>query len=92
MLAQHEKNGSSSKSDGRPALDPLLVGARELAPMLGISQSTFWRWDSSGELGPSGVKKGGRRLWPVAEVQEWVVAGMPPRPTWLVIRRGRMPK
>jgi predicted DNA-binding transcriptional regulator AlpA len=51
--------------------------------MLGISVATFWRWDASGELGPPGVRKGGRRLWPLAEVRAWVTVGMPNRAIWL---------
>jgi predicted DNA-binding transcriptional regulator AlpA len=70
-----------------PAPEPLAVGAKELARMLGISVATFWRWDASGELGPPGVRKGGRRLWPLAEVRAWVTAGMPSRANWLARRQ-----
>jgi predicted DNA-binding transcriptional regulator AlpA len=69
-----------------PCPEPLLVGGKDLARLLGISTATFWRWDSSGELGPAGIKKGGRRLWALAEVREWVAAGMPGRQTWLALR------
>ena len=70
-----------------PALEPLAVGARDLARILGISEATLWRWDAGGELGPGGVKKRGRRLWCVAEVKEWVAAGMPSRDAWLALKR-----
>jgi len=63
-------------------LEPLNVGTKELARLLAISVATLERWNDSGELGPAGIKKGGRRLWPLAEVKEWVNAGMPRREFW----------
>jgi predicted DNA-binding transcriptional regulator AlpA len=68
------------------APETLAAGAKVLARMLGISIATFWRWDSSGELGPPGIRKGGRRLWPLAEIRQWVAAGMPHRSEWLALR------
>jgi len=73
----------------KPALEALAVGARELARMLGISEATLWRWDSSEEFGPAAIKKLGRRLWPVAEVREWVVVRMPRRETWNALQAQR---
>jgi predicted DNA-binding transcriptional regulator AlpA len=70
-----------------PVPEPLAAGAKILAGMLGISVATFWRWDASGELGPPGIRKGGRRLWPLAEVRAWVSAGMPTRQVWLALTR-----
>ena len=70
---------------GPVALEPLAVGIKDLARLLGISVATLERWNDSGELGPAGIKKGGRRLWPLAEVREWVAAGMPRRETWLAM-------
>jgi len=70
-------------------LEPLLVGAKDLARMLGISVATFWRWDSGGALGPAGVRKFGRRLWSIAEIKEWIAAGMPDRETWRALHAGK---
>jgi predicted DNA-binding transcriptional regulator AlpA len=75
-------------SDSPPAPEPLAVGAREAARLLGVALSTFWRWDSSGELGPRGVKKCGRRLWALSELRAWVAAGMPRRSEWQALRDG----
>jgi predicted DNA-binding transcriptional regulator AlpA len=80
-MDDHQKKPPAQAATIAP--EPLTVGAKILAGMLGISVATFWRWDSSGELGPPGIKKGGRRLWPLAEVRAWVAAGMPNRRTWL---------
>jgi len=68
-------------------LEPLAVGAKDLARLLGISVATLERWHASGELGPAGIRKGGRRLWPLAEVRAWVAARMPEREIWLAIGR-----
>lgn len=81
-----EQNGSSV---GSTALEALLVGAKELARLLAISEATLLRRDAEGDLGPEGIKWGGRRLWPVAEVREWVVAGMPSRDKWLALKAGK---
>jgi hypothetical protein len=50
--------------------------------LLSIGVATLDRWDSSGLLGPTGVKKSGRKLWALAELREWVAAGMPSRKEW----------
>jgi hypothetical protein len=90
-VAAGELEPGSSKKRGRRRrpLRPLAevkesfaVGAEDLARLLGISVATLERWEASGELGPAGIKKGGRRLWPLAEVREWVNAGMPRREIW----------
>jgi len=89
MIAQSGlgKNGSSAKPEVRPILEPLLIGVKELAPLLGISEPTLERWRASGRLGLPGIKMGGRRLWPMAEIREWVESGMPDRETWLALRK-----
>jgi hypothetical protein len=67
-------------------VEPLLVDARQAAALLSISLATFWRWDCSGTLGPRGFKRGGKRLWPLAELRTWVREGCPDRPTWEVLQ------
>jgi len=73
------------------AMEPLLVSAPESAQLLSISEATFWRWDSSGELGPRGFKKGGRRLWLLTELRAWTEAGMPRRTQWEAMRAAGSP-
>jgi hypothetical protein len=68
-------------------MEPLAVGKHDVARLLGISVPTLERWESSDKLGPAGIKKGGRKLWPLAELKAWVAAGMPERQAWLAIRR-----
>jgi hypothetical protein len=76
-----------AKEKPAATVEPLVVGAKDLARILGISVATLFRWDSSGLLGPGGHKIGGRRLWSVAEARAWVAAGMPERVIWLAITR-----
>jgi hypothetical protein len=69
------------------AFEPLIATTEELARLLRISVATLDRWRDSGRLGPAGNKIGGRRLWSLAEIREWIAAGMPPRETWLALVR-----
>ena len=86
-VCEADRKSHSPGRRGRAlALEPLLVSAPDAAHVLSISEATFWRWDSSGELGPRGIKKGGRRLWLLSELREWTEAGMPSRSQWEVMR------
>lgn len=64
--------------------EPLLVGATGGARLCGVSRPTWDRWSADGSLGPRSIKigAGGRKLWRVAELREWVGAGCPPRVKW----------
>ena len=84
--ANHDPR-SRPRRDRVLALDPLLLSACEAAKLLSISEATFWRWDSSGELGPRGIKKGGRRLWLLSELRDWTEAGLPHRTQWEAMRK-----
>jgi hypothetical protein len=63
-------------------IEPLVVDIRYPARLLSTSVATLWRWDASGTLGPMGIKRGGKRLFRLAEVCQWVEQGMPDRRTW----------
>jgi hypothetical protein len=69
-----------------PPLEPLAVGREQVATLLSIGVATLDRWDAAGLLGPVGAKKAGRKLWALAELREWVQAGMPGRKEWLARR------
>jgi predicted DNA-binding transcriptional regulator AlpA len=84
--AAHLEARSRTRRSRTLVLEPLLVSAPDAAHVLSISEATFWRWDSSGELGPRGIKKGGRRLWLLSELREWTQAGMPSRSQWEAMR------
>ncbi len=68
---------------------PLLIDVTEVARRLGIGQSTVYRWDALGRLGPQAIKLGGRRLWRVEEVERWVEARCPNREKWRDMEKRR---
>jgi hypothetical protein len=73
---------------GRPkslasAVEPLAVGRKQAAQLFSVGLATWDRWDASGQLGPLGIRKNGRKLWILAELREWAAAGMPCRKEWL---------
>jgi hypothetical protein len=85
----HDTNGHA----GRPApptpaaaLEPLAVGRGQVAALFSVSLPTLDRWDASGQLGPVGVRKNGRKLWILKELKAWAAAGMPCRKDWLAMR------
>jgi len=69
-----------------PAGAPLVVDARRLAAMLCIGLRTVRTLDAAGKL-PAPVRIGGRVVWRVDEIRDWLDAGAPDRATWAAIRR-----
>jgi predicted DNA-binding transcriptional regulator AlpA len=61
-----------------PISDPLLVSAAQASSMCGISEATWWRWDSSGRV-PESVKIGKTTRWRTVDLRQWVEAGCPNR-------------
>jgi excisionase family DNA binding protein len=53
---------------------PLLITAKKLAQLLGVSTRTLWRLRSAGQL-PEPMRLGGAVRWRVDEVQEWIAGG-----------------
>jgi predicted DNA-binding transcriptional regulator AlpA len=88
-IMTHERSARATPTPCA-VVEPLVVGAKDLALLLAISEPTLWRWQSSGELGPTGILKRGRRLWPMAEIKAWVAADMPRRDAWLAMRAGKL--
>jgi predicted DNA-binding transcriptional regulator AlpA len=71
-------------SDVHP-LPPLLVGATEAGRLCARSEASWWRDAAAGRV-PAPIKLGGRTLWRVRELQEWVAAGCPPRKLWTALQ------
>ena len=67
-------------------LPPLLVGANGVARMLDCGLRTIRSMDSAGKL-PMPIRLGGRVLWSVDELKDWIRAGCPDRAAWAHIRR-----
>lgn len=63
---------------------PALLDRETLARYLSVSPTTLDALRTSGRLGPREVELGKRcPRWPRAEVDAWIVAGMPARPQWI---------
>jgi len=76
---------------GRPpssaaAVAPLLVGGREAARLIGLSPASFYRLRAAGGFGPAPVRLGGRVVFKVAEITDWVNANCPDARTWRALR------
>jgi predicted DNA-binding transcriptional regulator AlpA len=69
----------------RRKLSPLVVDARRLAKLLCAGVRTVRTWDAAGKL-PAPIRIGGRVVWRVAEIKDWLDAGAPNRETWAALR------
>ncbi len=68
--------------DAQTVPPALLVDAKRAAEMCSKSLRTWRAWDARGLI-PRPVRIGGHStLWRVAELEEWVAAGCPPRAEW----------
>lgn len=65
----------------RRKLAPFVVDARRLARLLCAGLRTVRCWDTSGKL-PKPLRIGGRVVWRVDEIREWLTAGAPSREEW----------
>jgi predicted DNA-binding transcriptional regulator AlpA len=73
---------NTSSIPPRPTVaEPLAVGAAEAARLCGISRSTFLAHLATGHV-PLGVRIGRRRVWPIADLRAWLLAGCPERHRW----------
>jgi prophage regulatory protein len=71
-----------------PALEPLLLSARDLAALLRLGLRTIRSMDAAGKL-PAPVRVGGSVRWRLDELRAWLDAGAPDRETWARIRAAR---
>jgi excisionase family DNA binding protein len=61
----------------------LLIDAKTMGKMLGVSRKTIYNMLADGRLGPQPVRKFGRRtLWSRVEVEEWVQSDCPSKEEW----------
>ena len=79
-------------ADAEPFTAPphpaLVVDARRLAVMLCAGVRTVRTWDAAGKL-PAPLRIGGRVVWRVDEIRDWIAAGAPDRETWEARRADR---
>ena len=76
-------NSAASSTD--PITDqkptPLLLTAKQAAPLCGKSLRTWRSWDSAGFI-PRPVRIGRSTFWRAEELKAWVAAGCPCRAEW----------
>ena len=64
---------------------PLVVSAKELAALLGVSLRHVWRLNATGKL-PKPVRLGGSVKWRRDEIIAWLSQNCPARSEWEAIR------
>jgi len=64
-------------SDKQQTLEPLLISPSEAAQLLGLSRSFFYENLSTGRIGIRPVSFGKKKLYSVAELRAYVLAGCP---------------
>lgn len=80
---------SASPARGkRRRLYPLAVDAKRLGQLLTVSERTIRTWDGLGII-PAPNRIGGKVVWSVPEVREWLAAGSPDRATWNAMRAAK---
>jgi len=65
---------------------PILLDADQVAALLTISISHFYKLTRSGRT-PSPIRLGRSARWPRQEIQDWIAAGAPPQSKWNHIKR-----
>ena len=64
---------------------PLVVDARRLGKFLCAGLRTVRSWDAAGRL-PAPIHIGGKVVWRMDEIRDWLAAGAPRRDEWQVRR------
>lgn len=71
----------TAENRSRTGEPPLLVDAGGAAALLSIGRSTFFKYDSRGDV-PRAVRVGQVRRWSRQELVRWIDNGCPPREKW----------
>ena len=66
---------------------PLVVSAKVLAQLLGVSVRQVWRLNATAKL-PKPIRLGGSVKWLRKEIDAFVEAGFPNRQTWEAMKGG----
>lgn len=67
----------------KPKPSPKLTGVNNACLMLGITRSTYFNMRAAGRIGPQEIRFGAKILLRVAELDDWIEAGCPPRRQWI---------
>ena len=60
---------------------PLLLNITQVAEALGVARASVRRYHDAGRL-PKAVHIGRSCRWRAAEIEDWIIAGCPPRCEW----------
>jgi len=60
--------------------------ARECAAMFGIGTATWWRRDAAA-LCPRSIKHGRTTRWRLADLEQWIALGCPPRARFEALKK-----
>lgn len=66
--------------------EQILCSISDAAKLLGIGKSKFYGMLSSGQIGPSPVLLGGKKMFAPDELRFWACSGCPNRENWQVIK------
>lgn len=68
----------------------VLMGVKEVAHCLNLSERTIWRLNGAGKL-PKPVSIGGKsKRWRMNEIAAWIAAGCPDRAIWEAMGKNKM--
>jgi predicted DNA-binding transcriptional regulator AlpA len=60
----------------------MLIGTEEMCELLGVCRTALWTWRSSGKI-PAPLRVSRRPVWwRRREIEDWIMAGMPPLAKW----------
>ncbi len=68
-------------------IELLLLSARRVAELLGISKGHFYNLYNSGRLGPLPIRFGRRTLWSRKELEAWIADECPARRQWQELKK-----
>ncbi len=73
----------TNKAATNPTPEPLLLGEDESSRMINVGKTLFRTLVADGRFAPKPIRLGRRKLWRLADIQEWVRLGCPRRQKFL---------
>ena len=67
-------------------LPPAAIDAPEASRFCGVGETLWWELTGRGD-NPAPIQLGRRKLWVVAELQAWLLAGAPRREQWEAVKK-----
>ena len=67
-------------------IQPALLTISQVCQLLNISRAEFYRLDQTGKFAPLSIGLCRKRLYVRAEIENWIVAGLPHRKVWSTMK------